>query len=71
MRLSATDGENAFLAFGLPGTPGTDEFWAAAGTPASVPMRRRRMDDLVPVARLSGEHRLRELVGAGPPAPVG
>ncbi|MGP3940054.1 alpha/beta hydrolase-fold protein [Streptomyces sp. 6N106] len=37
MRLSATDGENAFVAFGLPGTPGTDEFWAAAGTPASVP----------------------------------
>ncbi|MFD5389773.1 alpha/beta hydrolase-fold protein [Streptomyces sp. NPDC127074] len=37
MRLSATDGENAFVGFGLPGTPGTDEFWAAAGTPASVP----------------------------------
>ncbi|MCX4562746.1 alpha/beta hydrolase-fold protein [Streptomyces phaeochromogenes] len=33
----AADRESAFLAFGLPGEPGTDEFWAAAGTPASVP----------------------------------
>ncbi|MEV0573695.1 alpha/beta hydrolase-fold protein [Streptomyces sp. NPDC050392] len=29
--------ENAFAAFGLPGAPGSDEFWAAARTPASVP----------------------------------
>ncbi|WP_373559146.1 alpha/beta hydrolase-fold protein [Streptomyces sp. SA15] len=29
--------EHAFVEFGLPGKPGTDEFWAAAGTPASVP----------------------------------
>jgi enterochelin esterase family protein len=28
---------NAFAEFGLPGEPGTDEFWAAARTPASVP----------------------------------
>lgn len=33
----AADMENAFVEFGLPGKPGTDEFWAAAGTPASVP----------------------------------
>jgi hypothetical protein len=33
----AADRENAFVAFGLPGKPGTDEFWAAARTPASVP----------------------------------
>ena len=33
----AADMENAFVGFGLPGKPGTDEFWAAAGTPASVP----------------------------------
>ncbi|PAZ15238.1 enterochelin esterase [Streptomyces sp. SA15] len=31
------DVEHAFVEFGLPGKPGTDEFWAAAGTPASVP----------------------------------
>ncbi|MDG9708559.1 alpha/beta hydrolase-fold protein [Streptomyces sp. DH10] len=30
-------GEDTFAAFGLPGTPGTDEFWAAARTPASIP----------------------------------
>lgn len=29
--------EDDFAAFGLPGTPGTDEFWEAARTPASVP----------------------------------
>ncbi|MEV0176351.1 alpha/beta fold hydrolase [Streptomyces sp. NPDC050803] len=29
--------ENAFVGFGLPGRPGTEEFWAAAGTPASIP----------------------------------
>ncbi|WP_460061820.1 alpha/beta hydrolase-fold protein [Streptomyces sp. YKOK-I1] len=29
-----TDG---FAEFGLPGTPGTDAFWAAAGAPASIP----------------------------------
>ncbi|MFD3309049.1 alpha/beta hydrolase-fold protein [Streptomyces sp. NPDC058694] len=33
----SADRENAFVAYGLPGKPGTDEFWAAAGTPASVP----------------------------------
>lgn len=33
----AADMENAFVEFGLPGKPGTDEFWAAAGAPASVP----------------------------------
>ncbi|QOV34272.1 enterochelin esterase [Streptomyces ferrugineus] len=37
MRGLAADRENAFVEFGLPGTPGTDEFWAAAGTPASLP----------------------------------
>ncbi|MGW7202772.1 alpha/beta hydrolase-fold protein [Streptomyces sp. NPDC054837] len=37
MRPVTADTENAFAAFGLPGTPGTDEFWAAAGTPASAP----------------------------------
>ncbi|MFD9502568.1 alpha/beta hydrolase-fold protein [Streptomyces sp. NPDC060035] len=31
------DTENAFAAFGLPGEPGTAEFWAAARTPASIP----------------------------------
>jgi enterochelin esterase family protein len=30
-------GDDTFAAFGLPGTPGTDEFWAAARTPASIP----------------------------------
>jgi enterochelin esterase family protein len=30
-------GEDTFAAFGLSGTPGTDEFWAAARTPASIP----------------------------------
>ncbi|MGW7345035.1 alpha/beta hydrolase-fold protein [Streptomyces sp. NPDC054854] len=29
--------EHPFAAFGLPGRPGTDGFWAAAGAPASVP----------------------------------
>ena len=29
--------ENAFAAFGLPGTPGTDAFWAAGRAPSSVP----------------------------------
>ncbi|WP_405674701.1 alpha/beta hydrolase-fold protein [Streptomyces sp. NBC_01511] len=36
MRLGA-DREHDFAAFGLPGEPGTDAFWAAARTPASVP----------------------------------
>lgn len=30
-------GEDTFAAFGLPGAPGTDGFWAAARTPASIP----------------------------------
>ncbi|MER7053673.1 MULTISPECIES: alpha/beta hydrolase-fold protein [unclassified Streptomyces] len=30
-------GEDAFAAFGLSGAPGTEAFWAAARTPASVP----------------------------------
>jgi enterochelin esterase family protein len=30
-------GEDTFAAFGLPGTPGTAAFWAAARTPASIP----------------------------------
>ncbi|MFJ8111321.1 alpha/beta hydrolase-fold protein [Streptomyces sp. NPDC096132] len=30
-------GEDTFVAFGLPGTPGTDAFWAAARTPVSIP----------------------------------
>ncbi|MFE6905786.1 alpha/beta hydrolase-fold protein [Streptomyces erythrochromogenes] len=29
--------EDAFAAYGLPGAPGSEAFWAAAGTPASVP----------------------------------
>ncbi|MCX5275627.1 alpha/beta hydrolase-fold protein [Streptomyces virginiae] len=29
--------EHAFAAFGLPGEPGSEDFWAAAGAPASVP----------------------------------
>ncbi|MFF1371449.1 alpha/beta hydrolase-fold protein [Streptomyces virginiae] len=29
--------EHAFAAFGLPGEPGSEKFWAAAGAPASVP----------------------------------
>ncbi|MDJ0463929.1 alpha/beta hydrolase-fold protein [Streptomyces sp. H27-C3] len=33
----AADVQNAFAEFGLPRRPGTDEFWAAARTPASVP----------------------------------
>ena len=37
MRLVAADMEDAFAEFGLPGAPGTDAFWAAAGAPASVP----------------------------------
>ncbi|MFH8989560.1 alpha/beta hydrolase-fold protein [Streptomyces sp. NPDC017940] len=31
------DSPGAFARFGLPGTPGTEEFWAAAGAPASIP----------------------------------
>ncbi|OSC71117.1 enterochelin esterase, partial [Streptomyces sp. BF-3] len=31
------DAESPFAAFGLPDRPGTDVFWAAARTPASVP----------------------------------
>ncbi|MDQ1014591.1 alpha/beta hydrolase-fold protein [Streptomyces afghaniensis] len=30
-------GDDTFAAFGLPGTPGTDTFWAAARSPASIP----------------------------------
>ncbi|MFE9443589.1 alpha/beta hydrolase-fold protein [Streptomyces sp. NPDC006602] len=30
-------GEDTFAAFGLSGAPGTDAFWAAARTPASIP----------------------------------
>ncbi len=30
-------GEDTFAAFGLPGAPGTDAFWATARTPASIP----------------------------------
>ncbi|MFF7790344.1 alpha/beta hydrolase-fold protein [Streptomyces sp. NPDC007991] len=30
-------GDDTFAAFALPGTPGTDAFWAAARTPASIP----------------------------------
>ncbi len=37
MRLGTSGRENSFVEFGLPGTPGTDEFWAAAGTPVSLP----------------------------------
>ncbi|MET9971193.1 enterochelin esterase, partial [Streptomyces sp. NPDC006356] len=37
MRGLAAETEGAFVEFGLPGTPGTDEFWSAAETPASVP----------------------------------
>ncbi|MCX5555214.1 alpha/beta hydrolase-fold protein [Streptomyces sp. NBC_00038] len=33
----AADMENVFVDFGLPGIPGTDEFWATAGAPASKP----------------------------------
>lgn len=32
-----TDRENAFGAYGLPGTPGTEAFWAAVSTPVAVP----------------------------------
>ncbi|MET8176860.1 alpha/beta hydrolase-fold protein [Streptomyces clavifer] len=32
-----TGPEHAFTQFGLPGTPGTDAFWAAARTPVSIP----------------------------------
>ncbi|WP_069173946.1 alpha/beta hydrolase-fold protein [Streptomyces griseus] len=31
------DGKHAFAAYGLPGEPGTDAFWASARSPASVP----------------------------------
>ncbi|MGW3989358.1 alpha/beta hydrolase-fold protein [Streptomyces sp. NPDC004830] len=37
MRVAAVDGKDAFAAFGLPGTPGSTAFWAAAGAPAAVP----------------------------------
>ncbi|GAA2571252.1 alpha/beta hydrolase-fold protein [Streptomyces roseoviolaceus] len=39
MRLVGADMEDAdaFAGFGLPGAPGTDEFWAAAGAPATKP----------------------------------
>ncbi|WP_069868462.1 alpha/beta hydrolase-fold protein [Streptomyces malaysiensis] len=37
MPLVTADMENAFAAFGLRGTPGTEEFWAAVGTPVSAP----------------------------------
>ncbi|MYS93152.1 MULTISPECIES: alpha/beta hydrolase-fold protein [Streptomyces] len=30
-------GDDTFAGFGLPGAPGTDAFWAAARTPASIP----------------------------------
>ncbi|MFD3926151.1 alpha/beta hydrolase-fold protein [Streptomyces sp. NPDC058614] len=33
----AADMENVFVDFGLSGDPGTEEFWAAAGAPASKP----------------------------------
>lgn len=33
----AADAESTFVAFGLPGKPGTDAFWAAARTPLAVP----------------------------------
>lgn len=29
--------EHPFAAFGLPGEPGSEVFWASAGSPASVP----------------------------------
>ncbi|AXG81822.1 alpha/beta hydrolase-fold protein [Streptomyces paludis] len=35
--LEQADGESPFAAFGVPGGPGTDAFWAAARTPVSVP----------------------------------
>ncbi|OPF83783.1 enterochelin esterase [Streptomyces antioxidans] len=37
MPLVTADMEHAFAAFGLHGTPGTEEFWAAVGTPVSAP----------------------------------
>ncbi|MFC8145979.1 alpha/beta hydrolase-fold protein [Streptomyces paradoxus] len=37
MHVAAADREGAFAGFGLPGTPGTGEFWARAGAPAAVP----------------------------------
>ncbi|WP_406350329.1 alpha/beta hydrolase-fold protein [Streptomyces sp. NBC_00658] len=33
----AADMENVFVDFGMSGDPGSEEFWAAAGTPASKP----------------------------------
>ncbi|MEV0642682.1 alpha/beta hydrolase-fold protein [Streptomyces sp. NPDC050619] len=30
-------GEDTFVAYGLPGAPGTEEFWATVRTPASIP----------------------------------
>ena len=37
MHVAAAGREGAFAGFGLPGTPGTGEFWAGAGAPAAVP----------------------------------
>ncbi|QKZ23782.1 alpha/beta hydrolase-fold protein [Streptomyces chartreusis] len=37
MRPVTADTENAFAGFGMPGEPGTEEFWAAAEAPKSVP----------------------------------
>ncbi|MEI5100625.1 alpha/beta hydrolase-fold protein [Streptomyces sp. PmtG] len=36
-RTADADTHHAFAEFGLPGVPGTDAFWAAAGAPVSVP----------------------------------
>ncbi|GAA4310812.1 alpha/beta hydrolase-fold protein [Streptomyces venetus] len=37
MRPVTADMESAFAGFGLPGAPGTDDFWAAVRAPVSVP----------------------------------
>ncbi|MFE7897838.1 alpha/beta hydrolase-fold protein [Streptomyces sp. NPDC057424] len=37
MCVAAVDRDDAFAAFGLPGAPGGDAFWAAAGAPVAVP----------------------------------
>ncbi|GAA2761765.1 alpha/beta hydrolase-fold protein [Streptomyces paradoxus] len=37
MHVAAADREGAFAGFGLPGTPGTGEFWAGAGAPVVIP----------------------------------
>lgn len=37
MRPVTADTENAFAGFGMPAEPGTEEFWAAAEAPRSVP----------------------------------